>query len=87
MAGAIFGQILNHRPTAKRCIFQYKTGGECESNLGCAAGCAAGCGLTGSCSEHGRIILGSWSEGSRIGRRIAHDISPVFKEFVKDFGR
>ena len=52
-------KIWNDSRSAKCCIFQYKmlvVG--VKGNLGCEAGC----GLTfmvGSCSDHGRIILGS----------------------------
>ena len=37
-----------------------------KSNLGCEAGC----GVTVSCSDHSRIMLGSFSERSRIGRAL-----------------
>ncbi len=41
--------------------FQYKMlVVSAKSNLGCAAGC----GLTGSCSDHGRIMLESYMVGS-----------------------
>ena len=56
VAGAVFGEIWNDSRSAKCCIFQYKmrvVG--VKSNLGCEAGC----GLTVSCSDHSRIILGS----------------------------
>ena len=59
VAGAVFGEIWNDSRSAKCCIFQYRmlvVG--VKGNLGCEAGC----GLTfmvGSCSDHGRIILGS----------------------------
>ena len=52
VAGAVFGEIWNDSRRAKCCIFQYKmlvVG--VKGNLGCEAGC----GLTGSCSDHGRI--------------------------------
>ena len=60
---SIFGEIWNDSRSAKCCIFQYKmlvVG--VKSNLGCEAGC----GLTVSCSDHSRIILGSWSDHGRI---------------------
>ena len=63
VAGAVFGEIWNDSRSAKCCIFQYKmlvVG--VKSNLGCEAGC----GVTVSCSDHSRIILGSFSEWSRI---------------------
>ena len=34
-----------------------------------------------SCSDHARIILGSCSDRPRIG----NDVSPVFKDFVRNF--
>ena len=49
-----------------------------KSNLGCEAGC----GLTVSCSDHGRIMLGSCSDRSRIG----NDVSAVFEKFVRNVG-
>ena len=36
----------------------------------------------GSCSDHGRIILGSCSDRSRIG----NDVSAVFSKFLSDVG-
>ena len=75
VAGAVFGEIWNDSRSAKCCNFQYKMlvlG--VKSNLGCEAGC----GLTVSWSDHGRIMVGSWSDhvvGSwsdhcRIGRAL-----------------
>ena len=67
VAGAVFGEIWNDSRSAKCCIFQYKmlvVG--VKSNLGCEAGC----GVTVSCSDHGRIMLGSFSERSRIGHAL-----------------
>ena len=49
-----------------------------KSNLGCEAGC----GLTVSCSDHGRIMLGSCSDRSRIG----NDVSSVLGKFLGNFG-
>ena len=82
VAGAVFGKIWNDSRSAKCCIFQQKmllVG--VKSNLGCEAGC----GLTVSCSDHGRIILGSWSDHSRIGRALQmtfHLFSPNFSEIL-----
>ena len=53
---------------------QNARGAGVKSNLGCEAGC----GLTVSCSDHGRIILGSWSDRPRIG----NDVSAVFSKFL-----
>ena len=67
VAGAAFGEIWNDSRSAKCCIFQYKmlvVG--VKSNLGCEAGCV----VTVSFSDHSRIILGSFSEWSRIGRAL-----------------
>ena len=67
VAGVVFGEIWNDSRSAKCCIFQYKmlvVG--VKSNLGCEAGC----GVTVSCSGYGRIMLGSFSERSRIGRAL-----------------
>ena len=36
----------------------------------------------GSCSDHGRIMVGSWSDRSRIG----NDVSAVFRKFLSDLG-
>ena len=49
-----------------------------KSNLGCEAGC----GLTVSFSDHGRIILGSFSDRPRVG----NDVSTVFKDFLRNLG-
>ena len=56
VAGAAFGEIWNNGPSAKCCIFQSKMLG---ASAKCNLACKAGCGLTVSCSDHGRIILGS----------------------------
>ena len=59
VAGAVFGEGLNVRLGAKRCIFQEKMlVVSSKSNLGDEAGCGLRF-LLGSCSDHGRIILGS----------------------------
>ena len=56
VAGAVFGEIWNDSRGAKCCIFQHKMlAVGVKSNLGREVGC----GLTVSCSDHGRIILGS----------------------------
>ena len=49
-----------------------------KSNLGCEAGC----GLTVSCSDHARIMLGSCSDRSRI----VNDVSSVLDKFLGNFG-
>ena len=75
VAGAVLGGIWNDSRSAKCCIFQYKmlvVG--VKSNLGCEAGC----GVTVSCSDHGRILLGSCSDRPRIG----NDVSAVFEKFL-----
>ena len=64
VAGAVLGEIWKDSQSAKCCIFQYKMLVlSAKSNL-C---CVAGCGLTGSFSDHGRIILGSFSDHARNG--------------------
>ena len=45
-------------------------------------GCEAGCGLTVSWSDHGRIMVGSFSDRPRIG----NDVSTVFKDFLRNLG-
>ena len=75
VAGAVFGEIWNDSRSAKCCIFQYKmlvVG--VKSNLGCEAGC----GLTVSCSDHSRIMVGSFSDRPRI----VNDVSSVFSKFL-----
>ena len=75
VAGAVFGEIWNDSRSAKCCIFQYKmlvVG--VKGNLGCEAGC----GLTVSFSDHGRIMVGSFSDRPRIG----NDVSSVFSKFL-----
>ena len=69
VAGAVFREIWNDSRSAKCCNFQYKIKmlmASAKSNLGHEAGC----GLTVACSDHARIILGSFSERSRIGRAL-----------------
>ena len=78
MAGAVFGEIWNGSRSAKCCIFQYKmlvVG--VKSNLGCEAGC----GVTVSCSDHSRIMLGSFSDHSRIGPAL----EMTFQLFSRNF--
>ena len=53
VAGAVFREIWNDSRSAKCCIFHVIVV-SVKSNLGCEAGC----GLTGSFSDHGRIMLG-----------------------------
>ena len=63
VAGAVFGEIWNDSRSAKCYIFQYKmlvVG--VKSNLGCEAGCGG--------RFHSRIMVGSFSERSRIGRAL-----------------
>ena len=75
VAGAAFGEIWNDSRSAKFGIFQYKTlVVSAKSNLGCEVGC----GLTGSCSDHTRIMVGSCSDRPRI----VNDVSAVFGKFI-----
>ena len=79
MAGAVLGEIWKDRMSSKCCIFQYKMLVlSAKSNL-C---CVAGCGLTGTVSDHARIMVGSWSDRPRIG----NDVSAVFRKFPPDVG-
>ena len=79
VAGAALGEGLNVRLGAKRCILQKKMLlVSSKSNLTCEAGC----GLSVSCSDHARIILGSFSDRPRIG----NDVSAVFRKFLPDVG-
>ena len=85
VAGAVFGEIWNDSRNAKCCIFQYKmlvVG--VKSNLGCEAGC----GLTVSWSDHARIMVGSFSDHSRIGRALEmtfHLFSPNFSHILDGY--
>ena len=64
VAGAVLGEIWKDSRSGKRCIFQYKMIVlSAKSNLVCVAGC----GLTGSFSDHSRIMVGSFSDWSQIG--------------------
>ena len=57
-----------------------------KSNLGCEAGC----GVTVSCSDYGRIMLGLFSERFRIGRALELTFHlfwrNVSENFRKSFG-
>ena len=56
VAGAVLGEIWHDSRSAKCCIFPHKMLlASTKSNLHCAAGC----GLTGSWSDHARIMVGS----------------------------
>ena len=75
VVGAAFGEIWNHSPSAKCCIFQCKMlVGSAKSNLACEAGC----GLMVSCSDHSRIMVGSFSDPSHI----VNDVSSVWEKFL-----
>ena len=66
VAGAVLGEIWKDSLSSKCCIFQYKMlVGSAKSNL-C---CVAGCGLTGTVSDHARIMLGTVSDQALRGRR------------------
>ena len=74
VAGAVFGEIWNDSRSAKCCIFQYKMlvlG--VKSNLGCEAGCGG--------RFPARIILGSFSDHSRIGPAL----EMTFQLFSRNF--
>ena len=75
VAGEVFGEFWKDSRSGKCCIFQYKMLVEsAKSNL-C---CAAGCGLTGTVSDHSRILLGSF--------RMGNDVAAVFRKFLPDVG-
>ena len=75
VAGAAFGEIWVDSRSAKRCNFQYK--------MRCRGGKSKLCERTGSVLQfHGRIMVGSCSDRSRIGI----DASTVFGKFFLDFG-
>ena len=80
VAGAVLGEFWKDSRSAKCCIFQYKMLVLSAKSKLC---CAAGCGLTGSWSDHARIILGSCSDRPRLG----NDVSAVFRKFLLAFGR
>ena len=64
VAGAVLGEIWKDSLSSKCCIFQYKMLVlSAKSNL-C---CVAGCGLTGTVSDHARIMLGPCSDHARNG--------------------
>ena len=67
VAGAVCREIWNDGRSAKCSIFQYKM---LVVGVKSSLGCEAGCGLAVSCSDHSRVILGSCSERSRIGRAL-----------------
>ena len=48
-------------------------------------GCEAGCGPSVSCSDHGRIVLGSSSDHARIGPAVEMTLSSVLKDFLRNF--
>ena len=76
VAGAVLGEIWKDSRSAKCCIFQYKPFlRSAKSNL-C---CVAGCGLT----EPDRIMFGSFSERSRIGRALEMTFQLFFANFCQ----
>ena len=76
IAGAIFGEIWNDSRSAKFFIFPYITRvASAKSNL-C---CRAGCGLTGSRSDHGRIMLGSAAHCTSRCSRLPKKFSRIFE--------
>ena len=68
VAGAVLGEIWKDSRSAKCCNFQYKMLVLSAKSINLC--CVAGCGLTGTVSERSRIMLGSCSERSRIGRAL-----------------
>ena len=83
VAGAVFGEIWNDSRSAKCCNFQWNlllASAKVTSAARRVQFCVF---MVGSCSERSRIILGSFSDRSRIG----NDVSSVFTKFFSDFGR
>ena len=75
VAGAALGECLNVRLGAKRCIFQEKMlVVSSKSNLRGEAGCGL--------RFHGRIMVGSWSDRSRIVPALEMTFSLVFRKFL-----
>ena len=75
MAGAVFGEIWNGSWSTKCCICPHKMrAASTKGNLSCAAGCR----LTGSRSDHARIVVGACSDRPRI----LNDVSAVFRKFL-----
>ena len=75
VAGAAFREMWNDSRSAKCCIFQYKMlVVSAKNNLGGEAGC----GLTVSWSDRSRIMVGSFSDRSRI----VNDVSSVFEKLL-----
>ena len=80
VAGAVFGEIWNDSRSAKCCIFQYKM---LVVGVKGHLGCEAGCGLTVSWSDHARIMVGSCSDHSRIGRALEMTFHPFSANFCE----
>ena len=79
MAGAVFAENWVDSRSAKRCNFQYNNATPKREKQPRRMG---GCEMTSSCSDHGRTMLGSCSNRSRI----VNDTSTVFGQFHLDFG-
>ena len=76
VAGAVFGEIWNDSRSAKCCIFQYKMLAlGVKSNLGCEAGCGG--------RFPARMLLGSFSEWSRIGPALEMTFQLFSRNFCK----
>ena len=83
VAGAVLGEIWKDSRSAKRFFFQYKMLVlSAKSNLVCAAGC----GLTGSFSDHSRIMVGSFSDWSQIGCAMKMTFQLFSTNFCQIFG-
>ena len=74
VAGAVFGEIWNDSRSAKCCIFQYKMLVVGLKSARLRGRLRTDGFMLGSFSDPARIILGSWSDRSRIG----NDVSSVF---------
>ena len=91
MGGAVFGEVELSLFVAGAVFREiWNDSRTAKNNLGCEAGCR----LTGSWSDHARIMVGSCSDHDRImlGKVsdrscIVNDVSAVLVKFVSHFGR
>ena len=67
VAGAVFGEIWADSRSAKCCNFQYKCVSEAQKVTSANGRVQDDEFMVGSCSDHVRIMLGSWSNRPRIG--------------------
>ena len=75
MAGAVFGEVALSLFVAGAVFGGFWND---SPSAKCNLGCEAGCGLTVSCSDHSRIMVGSFSYRPCI----VNDVSSVFSKFL-----